>query len=220
MRTTQLLAIGFLTIALLSACDDNAGGNKPAASATSKPSATAKATATAKPSATATAKPSAAASSSANVELPPHYEGAEIEAIKDLGDPPSKADWDAAQEVSVTGSTKASCNTKVHGKWFRAYCTSDESDGALGRLKHAKIAKGLRPGQTTVTKTQTGANDDGRPLYAFEIVTPYIEGTDFIVNLQWALAHNLDLTVQWPKGQSAAPSLTGKVVQAPDRGDR
>ena len=191
---------------------------KPTTSATATASTAASTASTAAASAAATASATAPASATASAapeaDLPNHLDGAVVAAVAGIAPAPSS--WKGVPEVTVTGSTRAGCTTKVSGAWFRAYCVSDEETG-FGRLKSATIITGLRPGQTQLVTRAIGKDAQGRDIPAYEITTPYVKGTSFSFNLRWMQGSNLDMVVEWPADKATAPERVGIVKQAPQR---
>ncbi len=208
----QFAAVTLAVVATsaLIACED---GSSKSASPAASAAASAKASATAKPKATPTAALKATATATATAK--PKAAGAVLDPIAGHPAPPAAADWANSKEVSVTGSTRAGCVTKVITGWFYARCASDEK--GLGRLKSATVIKGEYRGQTTVTSDNVGLDEHGQPMLAYTLVTPYVKGTSLLYNLRWKEGPNLDIVVDWPADQAISPARTGVVQQAAER---
>jgi hypothetical protein len=185
MRTLSLL-LPTLCFALL-ACDKDpppAGGaahpdTSAHAGAATLPKGAPSATASAAPSATASAAPSATAS--AGAERTPE---------------PELAEWGKAREISVKGSGKLACETKMVREWLRVMCVNrNAEDGApvgiaisKGRHDHAK-GENLRAVNDITT-----------------LIMPVVPGTDAEIDFKWANGGHA-LTVRWPEDRPVSDRI-------------
>lgn len=101
---------------------------------------------------------------------------------------PDAAAWDPAKEVFFPGTDALGCKSKLVDSWFRVVC-----DGKIAIAK-ATAAKGKRKTQTTVTI------EDGK----LTLLTPYVETTDMLVQLETAGGGKL-LKLRWAKGKQPYP---------------
>jgi hypothetical protein len=148
---------------------------KPAPSASAAPSVTASAA----PSAIASAAPSATAS--AGAERTPE---------------PELAEWGKAREITVKGSGKLACETKMVREWLRVMCVNrNAEDGtptaiaiSKGRHDHAK-GENLRAVNDIIT-----------------LIMPVVPGTDVEADFKWSSGGHA-LTVRWPEGKPVSDRI-------------
>ncbi len=212
LNSAAAALVVLVAAAALTGCEDSSTkSTAPAASTTATPVTSAEASATAKSKATA----AAAATATAIATAKPKAAGAVLNPIEGHPPAPATADWAKSKEVTVTGSTRAGCVTKVIPGWFYARCESDLK--GLGRLKSATVIKGEYRGQTSVSSENIGLDENGQNMVAYTLVTPYVKGTSLLYNLRWKEGPNLDIVVDWPADQAISPARTGVVQQAPAR---
>lgn len=140
------------------------------------------------------AKPSVdgapSASAAAPPAEPPKAEAPKVEPPQDdapgLAAPPDEDAWAKLPEAKVKGSTKAGCETKLSGDWFRARCAAKDAASAY---KTVTPIKGHRKSQTTVKIEGDVAT----------LLTPYVEGTELHVRFERA-SESETLVLRWTKG--------------------
>ena len=110
---------------------------------------------------------------------------------------PTVDEWNAVtKEVTVTGSSKLNCETKMVREWLRVSCRGKKQSGGT---------------PTTVTVTKGDQKGD---VYTFaasgvtSLVLRFVEGVDLDATFQWTDATHA-LHVKWPKG---APEPAAKGV--------
>jgi hypothetical protein len=112
---------------------------------------------------------------------------------------PSIAEYAAAHEVTVKGSTALHCETKMIREWLRVRCSGRNDTG--GTPTAVTVMRGGR-GETIVFSA-AGVTS---------VITPVLEGTDFEAVFSWTdKAHALD--VKWPRG-APRPVVVGEFLGA------
>jgi lysophospholipase L1-like esterase len=103
---------------------------------------------------------------------------------------PIPSAWKTVGEVTVTGSSKANCETKRVREWLRVACRQD--------------GRGLQP---TDLRVEAGGGDALTLVMpdATTLVAPLVPGEDLDVDFGWT-THTRRLTVRWPDG-AAAPTI-------------
>jgi hypothetical protein len=137
-----------------------------------------------------TAKPSAAAAPAEPLPEEPTIEGA-----------PKLAEWEAAREVGVKGSSALGCETKQIGDWFRMVCRPNEK---AGKVTAGVAVRGL---DTTKGYLVTGNG-------SLVLLTQFVKGTDTAIDITWERTSS-KLLLKWPETAAAAPSPRGEFVARP-----
>jgi hypothetical protein len=106
---------------------------------------------------------------------------------------PTVDEWNAAKEVTVKGSTKLNCETKMVREWLRVSCRGKNDTG--GEAKNVTIKKGGGRGDTFVLP--------GNKLAS--LVCPFVNGTDLVAEFEWT-DKKKELVVSWPHGAPEPPS--------------
>ena len=115
--------------------------------------------------------------------------------------PPTTAEWNAqTKEVTVTGSSKLKCETKMVNRWLRVSCRGKNDTG--GTPKNVTITKGGGDG-----KTFTYAQNNVTSL-----VLPFVEGVDVEALFTWT-DKKAKLHVWWPRGAPEPPPKGKFTVQ-------
>jgi hypothetical protein len=118
---------------------------------------------------------------------------------------PSLAEYAAAKEVTVKGSSALNCETKMIREWLRVTCRGKNDTG--GTPTTVSVIRGGR-GETI---SFAGGN-------VTSIITPVLEGTDFEAKFSWTdKSHPLVIT--WPKG-TGKPIVVGEFKGAASPLDR
>lgn len=147
----------------------------PAKSTGSAPTGTAPAVASTATAAIGTAAANAAAAAAGTSP------GAGLSAV------PSTAEWDAASEVTVKGSSALGCETKMVREYLRVSCKGKNNTG--GTPTFLNVTKGAgRLGMFTFM-------DKG----VSSLIVPFIEGVDLAADFSWSNRSHT-LTIQWPRG--------------------
>lgn len=106
---------------------------------------------------------------------------------------PTVAEWDAAKEVTVKGSTDAGCETKKVREWVRVSCRKNNKAG--GKPKAVTVSKGKD------ANVYTYATDG----VVTSLVFPFVNGTDLEAKFTWSDGSKT-FKSQWPKGAPEPPS--------------
>lgn len=194
-----------LSLALAVGCEGSGGGDKPGATATTKPDPSAASSAkvtgaapagttsgAAGPAPTATSTATAAADTTATSAA---GSAAGVSPGAGLSAVPSKAEWDAAREVTVNGSSSIGCETKAVREYLRVSCSGNTTGGTPTAVNVTKGAG--RPGMFTFSA-------DG----ITSLIVPFIEGVDVVADFSWSNGTSYTLTIQWPRG-APKPSSFG-----------
>jgi serine/threonine protein kinase len=110
---------------------------------------------------------------------------------------PTVADWNVVGEVTVTGSTALSCETKMIREWLRISCRGTTDTG--GTPTSVEVKRGADP------NTYTFAADNVTSL-----VLPYLEGTSVEALFSWT-DKSKKLLITWPRG-TPLPTAKGRFV--------
>jgi hypothetical protein len=108
---------------------------------------------------------------------------------------PSAADWNVVREITVTGSSALSCETKMIREWLRISCRGTNDTGGT---------------PTTVTVIRGGGAD----VYTFaqggvtSLLLPFVEGVDLEARFSWT-DKSQRLYVSWPRG-TPMPASKGR----------
>ena len=123
---------------------------------------------------------------------------------------PSLAEYAAAREVTVKGSSALKCETKMIREWLRVTCRGKNDTG--GTPTAVVVTRGGRG--ETITFAAGGVTN---------LITPVLEGTDFEARFSWTDKSH-PLLVKWPAGaphpvvvgefQGAASPLDGTAPSA------
>jgi hypothetical protein len=112
---------------------------------------------------------------------------------------PSLAEYAAAREVTVKGSSALQCETKMIREWLRVSCRGKNDSG--GTPTGVGIVRGGR-GETLVFAGGGVTN----------LITPVLDGTDFEARFSWSdKSHSL--VVKWPHG-APRPFVIGEFLGA------
>jgi hypothetical protein len=114
---------------------------------------------------------------------------------------PKLAEWAAAREVGVKGSSALGCETKQIGDWFRMVCRPNEK---AGKVTAGAAARGL---DTTKGYLVTGNG-------SLVLLTQFVKGTDTAIDITWEHTSS-KLLLKWPETAAAAPSPRGEFVARP-----
>jgi hypothetical protein len=123
---------------------------------------------------------------------------------------PSLAEYAAAKEVTMKGSSALKCETKMIREWLRVSCRGKNDTG--GTPTAVTVVRGGRG--ETITFAAGGV---------INLITPVLEGTDFEARFSWTDKSH-PLQVRWPAGtqrpivvgefQGAASPLDGTAPSA------
>jgi WG containing repeat len=108
------------------------------------------------------------------------------------------ANWAAAKEVLIRGSSAVSCETKVMGASFRMVCRPNEK---TGKVVSAKPVRGFDATKGSIT------------VQADELTLtyPYERGTDVVVTILWERSFGRFM-LHWPPGKTELPQVPGQIV--------
>lgn len=106
---------------------------------------------------------------------------------------PTVDEWTAAKEITVKGSTKLNCETKMVREWLRVSCRGKNDTG--GEPKNVTMKKGGGRGDTFVFSGNKVAS----------LVCPFVNGTDIVAEFEWT-DKKKELVVSWPWGAPEPPS--------------
>jgi hypothetical protein len=111
---------------------------------------------------------------------------------------PSLAEYAAAREVTVKGSTALHCETKMIREWLRVRCSDKDDTG--GAPTAVTVTRG---GGETLVFAAAGVTS---------VITPVLPGTDFEAVFSWTdKAHHL--VVKWARG-APHPVVVGEFLGA------
>jgi hypothetical protein len=194
---TRFLGCGLvLSLIVAMGCEGSGGGDKsspaatksdPASTGAAKPTGVAAAgTAPAAAAGTWAAAPGTAAANAAGTAAGTSP-GAGLSAV------PTTAEWDAASEVTVKGSSALGCETKAVREYLRVSCKGENNTG--GKPTYLNVTKG-----------------DGRPgMFKYmgsgitSLIVPFVEGVDVAADFSWSNKTHT-LTIQWPRGAPKPPA--------------
>ena len=111
---------------------------------------------------------------------------------------PALADWAAAKEVGVKGSSAVGCETRMSGEWFRMVCRSNSNTG--------KAASGA---SVPAFDPKNGYVVSGGG--ATVVVARFVKGSEIAVDLGWEKTFGR-MTLLWPKDMGRTPALLGEIV--------
>ncbi|MDC0717433.1 alginate O-acetyltransferase AlgX-related protein [Nannocystis bainbridge] len=112
---------------------------------------------------------------------------------------PTAAEWPAAPEVKVSGSTALGCSTQIEREWLRVQCR--------------RRAAGDRFGGVVVSEGATPATMAMRTLDGLSLVTPLTVGEPLTARFYWKKEVH-DLQIRWPAGEDGKPRFAGEFVKA------
>jgi hypothetical protein len=112
---------------------------------------------------------------------------------------PSLAEYAAAGEVTVKGSSALKCETKMIREWLRVSCRGKNDTG--GTPTTVAVIRGGRG--ETITFAAGGVTN---------LITPVLDGTDFEARFSWTDKSH-PLTVKWPHG-APRPIVLGEFLGA------
>jgi hypothetical protein len=110
---------------------------------------------------------------------------------------PTIADWNVVGEVTVTGSTALSCETKLIREWLRISCSGKNDTG----------------GTPTSVEVKRGADAETETFAAGNVTTlvlPYEDGVNVEALFSWS-DKSKRLLVTWPRG-TPLPAVKGRFV--------
>jgi hypothetical protein len=191
LMTRPTYCLLLLMFATATACSSSGSGDaqgaptaKPdrSAGATTAAAPTTAATTAAAPTATVATTATAAAASGA-----PSATAAGTAGPDGLSAAPTQTEWDAAKEVTVTGSTALGCKTTAVREYLKVACKGQNSSG--GTPTWLTVTKGAgRPGMFTFNQNAVTS-----------LIVPFIEGVDVTADFSWTNRTHT-LTVSWPRG--------------------
>lgn len=112
---------------------------------------------------------------------------------------PSIAEYAAAREVTVKGSSALHCETKMIREWLRITCRGKNDTG--GAPTTVVVYHGGRG--ETVAFAAGGVTS---------LITPVLEGTDFDAKFSWTDKSH-PLVIKWPRG-AQRPAVLGEFLGA------
>jgi hypothetical protein len=101
------------------------------------------------------------------------------------------------REITVTGSSALSCETKMIREWLRISCRGPNDSG--GTPTNVGVLRG--GGAETYTFAQNGVTS---------LVLPFVEGVDLEARFSWT-DKSARLYVTWPRG-TPMPASKGRFV--------
>jgi hypothetical protein len=110
---------------------------------------------------------------------------------------PAYVEWNPADEVLVSGSTKAGCVTQIDREWLKVRCGRKTKRDEFGTIE---LIEGRVPA-SMVMQTSDG----------FSLVTPLTVGENVTARLHWKKDIR-ELQIRWPVGEDGAPKFTGSFV--------
>jgi hypothetical protein len=112
---------------------------------------------------------------------------------------PSLAEYAAAREVTVKGSSALHCETKMIREWLRVRCSDRDDTGGA-------------PTGVALTRGGRGETIGFAAAGVTSLITPVLEGTDFEAVFSWTdKAHHL--VVRWARG-APRPIVVGEFLGA------
>jgi len=115
---------------------------------------------------------------------------------------PTDAEWRAAGEVLVKGSSAAGCKTQIVREWLRVQCRRQKTEDSLDGLE-------LREGQSPATMIMR-TND------ALSLVTPMTTGAPITAVLRWKNKAR-ELAIRWPADAEGKPKFVGTLTDLEDK---
>lgn len=113
---------------------------------------------------------------------------------------PAAAEWTAAPEVLVKGSTALGCSTQIEREWLRVQCRRRRASDGFGAIE-------VREGATPATMAL-------RTPDALSLVTPMTIGAPITARFSFKKETH-DLEIRWPAGDDGQPKFTGAFVKVP-----
>jgi hypothetical protein len=110
---------------------------------------------------------------------------------------PAYAEWNPADEVLVSGSTKAGCITQIDREWLKVRCGRKTKRDEFGSIE---LIEGREPA-SMVMQTNDG----------FSLVTPLTIGQNVTARLHWKKQIR-ELQIRWPAGEDGKPRFVGSFV--------
>ncbi len=110
---------------------------------------------------------------------------------------PAYAEWNPADEVMVSGSTKAGCITQIDREWLEVRCGRKTKRDQFTSIE-------LIEGGTPASMVMHSA--DG-----FSLVTPLTVGENVTARMQWKQQVR-ELQIRWPVGADGQPKFAGSFV--------
>jgi hypothetical protein len=150
---------------------------------TAKPTATAAATATA----TATSAPTGTAAATETPDAPPTASGNAPPGPNGRSAVPTTDEWTKAGEVTVLGSSKLDCETKMVREWVRVSCRGESKE--RGKPTGVSITKGGGKGDTFTFASGGVAS----------LIYPFFEGQDLEATFRWDKTRR-GFKAQWSRG--------------------
>jgi hypothetical protein len=114
---------------------------------------------------------------------------------------PTDAEWRAAGEISVAGSSAAGCTTQIVREWLRVQCRRKKLGDRFDALE-------LREGQTPATMLVHTTD-------ALSLVTPMTIGAPITAHFHWK-GKVRELAVRWPAGVDGKPRFVGTFTDLKD----
>jgi len=118
---------------------------------------------------------------------------------------PTDAEWRAAGEVAVKGSSAAGCTTQIVREWLRVQCRRQKPGDRFDALE-------LREGRDHATMITHTAD-------ALSLVTPMTIGAPITAHLHWKNKVR-ELAVRWPAGADGKPRFVGTLTDLKDAAPR
>jgi hypothetical protein len=117
---------------------------------------------------------------------------------------PTLEEWEAAKEVSVTGSTALGCETKRVREWVRVFCAKpNDTQGTPVKVKVEK-AETLRTGAPVELRRDVKTSSmEGKTT----LVARFVPGTDVEATFSWT-DKDKRLVLWWP-AEKPEPRLVG-----------
>lgn len=106
---------------------------------------------------------------------------------------PTLDEWNAASDVTVKGSSKLGCETRMVREWLRVSCRGKNATG--GEPSNVTLKKGGGHGDTFTFARNKVAS----------LVCPFVDGTDIVAEFEWTDSKH-ELVVSWPHGAPTPPS--------------
>lgn len=114
---------------------------------------------------------------------------------------PTDAEWRAAGEIAVAGSTAAGCTTQIVREWLRVQCRRKKIGDRFDALE-------LREGGTPATMIMHTAD-------ALSLVTPMTVGAPITAHFHWK-GKVRELSVRWPANADGKPKFVGAFAELKD----
>ncbi len=118
---------------------------------------------------------------------------------------PTDAEWRAAGEVAVKGSTAAGCRTQIVREWLRVQCRRKKF---ADRFDALDLREGRSPA-TMITHTED----------ALSLVTPMTIGAPITAHFHWQRQVR-ELAIRWPADAEGKPRFVGTFTDLKDQAHR